>query len=109
MLHAGDPYRLVADAARTLAAGQAWDSRLGWPFGSTTALRKADPVLRLALEIAANDEVERVALEGELHLLELEWREAEELASISDNLLVPDWIRARIEAWQRTIPGSPKN
>jgi hypothetical protein len=44
---------------------------------------------RLAMEMAANEENERKALEGELALLEEEWRVAEEIASISDNLLVP--------------------
>ncbi|TVP59453.1 MAG: hypothetical protein EA351_01565 [Gemmatimonadales bacterium] len=57
------------------------------------------PRLRLALEIAANEELERRALEGEMDLLEQEWREAEELAAISDELLIPpgveDWMRER--------------
>jgi hypothetical protein len=59
----------------------------------------ARPVLRLAVEIAANEETERRALEGEMSLLEQEWREAEELAAISDELLIPpridEWIRER--------------
>ncbi len=52
---------------------------------------------RLALEMALHEEQERRALEGELWLLERAWREAEEIAAISDNLLVPkgaeDFIR----------------
>lgn len=52
---------------------------------------------RLALEMAAHEEAERRALEGELHELELAWREAEELAAIADNLFLPasvmEWIR----------------
>ena len=43
---------------------------------------------RLALEMALHEEQERRALEGELWLLERAWREAEEIAAISDNLLV---------------------
>ncbi|TVP48220.1 MAG: hypothetical protein EA350_03485 [Gemmatimonadales bacterium] len=100
VVKAGDPERLGGLAARAMAEGKAWESHVGWPFGDQSALNRADPVLRLALEIAANDEVERVALEGELHLLELEWREAEELAAISDDLLVPEWVRRRIEGWR---------
>jgi len=100
VVKAGDPERLGGLAARAMAEGKAWESHVGWPFGDQSALNRADPVIRLALEIAANDEVERVALEGELHLLELEWREAEELAAISDDLLVPDWMRRRIEGWR---------
>ncbi len=52
----------------------------------------AKPALRLALEIAVNEELERRALAGEMALLEREWREAEELAAISDSLLVPEWV-----------------
>lgn len=43
---------------------------------------------RLALEMALHEEQERRALEGELWVLERAWREAEEIAAISDNLLV---------------------
>ena len=48
----------------------------------------AEPT-RLALEMALNEERERRALEGELWLLERRWKEAEEIAAISDNLLLP--------------------
>ncbi|MXW17272.1 MAG: hypothetical protein F4X60_14400 [Gemmatimonadetes bacterium] len=48
----------------------------------------AEPT-RLALEMALNEERERRALEGELWLLERRWKEAEEIAAISDNLLIP--------------------
>ena len=41
---------------------------------------------RLAVEMAVNEENERRALEGELTLLELEWKEAEEIAGIADRL-----------------------
>ena len=44
---------------------------------------------RLALEMALHEEQERRALAGELIDLELAWREAEEIAGIADNLLVP--------------------
>ena len=51
---------------------------------------------RLAIEMALHEESERRALEGELADLERMWREAEELASIADNLLLPaavtEWI-----------------
>lgn len=45
--------------------------------------------VRLALEMAAHEERERRALEGELAELEREWREAEEIAEIADSLLLP--------------------
>jgi hypothetical protein len=41
---------------------------------------------RLAVEMAVNEENERRVLEGELMLLELEWKEAEEIAGIADHL-----------------------
>jgi len=44
---------------------------------------------RLALEMALHEEAERRALEGELAQLELAWKDAEEVAAIADNLLVP--------------------
>jgi hypothetical protein len=59
-------------------------------------LATADPVLQLAMEMAVNEEAERRALEGEVALLEREWREAEELAAISDDLLFPSALRGRL-------------
>jgi hypothetical protein len=49
-------------------------------------------ITRLTLEIAAHDQLERRALEGELAILDRMWREAEEIAAISDNLLVPRFV-----------------
>jgi hypothetical protein len=43
----------------------------------------------LAMEMAAHEDVERRAMEGELAILEAAWRQAEEIASIADNLFVP--------------------
>ena len=45
---------------------------------------------RLALEMALHEEDERRALEGELWRLEQAWREAEEIAAIADDLLLPE-------------------
>ena len=44
---------------------------------------------KLALEMALHEEQERRALEGELWRLEQAWRDAEEIAAISDSLLLP--------------------
>jgi hypothetical protein len=44
---------------------------------------------KLALEMALHEEQERRALEGELWRLERAWEEAEEIAAISDSLLLP--------------------
>lgn len=51
-----------------------------------TALPKLPLVDRLALEMAADEDVERRAMQGELAELEAAWREAEEIAAIADNL-----------------------
>jgi hypothetical protein len=40
--------------------------------------------------MATHEEAERRALEGELAILEEAWRQAEEIADISDNLLLPE-------------------
>lgn len=53
------------------------------------------PAQRLALEMVLHEDDERRALEGELAELEERWREAEEVAAISDNLLVPSSIDER--------------
>jgi hypothetical protein len=51
-----------------------------------TLLPKLPLVDRLALEMAANEDAERRAMEGELTVLEAAWREAEEIAAIADTL-----------------------
>ena len=48
--------------------------------------------VRAALEMAASEEAERRAMEGELAALEESWREAEEIASIADNLFLPESV-----------------
>jgi hypothetical protein len=52
---------------------------------------------KLALEMAVHEEQERRALEGELWLLEAAWRDAEEIAGISDDLFVPTEANEFIE------------
>ncbi|MGM0668612.1 MAG: hypothetical protein ACQET1_02780 [Gemmatimonadota bacterium] len=45
---------------------------------------------RMALEMALHEEQERRALQGELKVLEAAWKRAEEIAAISDDLLLPE-------------------
>jgi hypothetical protein len=59
----------------------------------------------LALEMAAHEEIERQALEGELMRLEEAWREAEEIASIADTLVLPASVE-RFVARHRKSPSS---
>src|SRR5262245_22166035 len=62
-----------------------------------------NPVQRLAFEMALHEEAERRAMEGELAELERAWREAEEIAAISDDLLLPAGVQEKIER----LHGSP--
>ena len=68
------------------------------PRASLTRLPTVD---RLALEMAANEAHERRALEGELAALADEWREAEEIAAIADDLLLPDGVDAGMRRARR--------
>ena len=79
---AGHPERFLSDIARS----DGFENRRG-ESGSIAEMPKPT---RLALEMALHEEQERRALEGELWLLEQAWREAEEIAEISDNLLLPE-------------------
>ena len=91
----GDPHRFIADStergsaatAREFPApGRGRKARLSGPGW----VRKMPRPTRLALEMALHEEQERSALEGELAQLEQAWREAEEIAAIADNLLLPE-------------------
>ena len=58
--------------------------------------------VRLALEMAAHEEQERRALEGELAVLEAAWREAEEVAKIADDMFTPADTDARLDEIRKT-------
>ncbi|MEJ7811117.1 MAG: hypothetical protein WKG32_11960 [Gemmatimonadaceae bacterium] len=62
------------------------------PFGALGADQS------LALEMAVQEMHERRALGGELARLAVAWREAEAIAAIADDLLLPAWIGERIRA-----------
>ena len=53
----------------------------------------------------AHEESERRALEGELEILQAAWREAEEVASIADRLLIPDHIEDWIRKYKKKLAG----
>ena len=71
------------------------DEPVAQAAGAAVRFAQLDAVQLAALEMAAHEEAERRAFEGELADLEAAWREAEEIASIADNLLLP----AGIEEW----------
>jgi hypothetical protein len=59
-------------------------------------LSRAPVEARLALEMSLQEDGERRALHGELAALETAWREAEQLAAIADNLLLPSDLLERL-------------
>ncbi|WP_419165581.1 hypothetical protein [Candidatus Palauibacter sp.] len=64
-------------------------------------IHKMPKPTRLALEMAVHEEDERRALEGELWRLERAWRDAEAIAAIADNLVLPKGVaesEARLKA-----------
>jgi hypothetical protein len=82
---AGHPDRYLANTLRGIAApGHAKRA-----VKKRSALQQLPKPAKLAVEMALHEEQERRALEGELAILEAAWREAEEIAGIADNLLVP--------------------
>jgi hypothetical protein len=78
-----DPLRYFTSTARNFARGE-------------DRVKQFPKPAQLALEMAANEETERRAMEGELWFLERTWRDAEQIASIADNLLVPDSVEATL-------------
>lgn len=84
------------------------ESRFGRSKKAHTLIGLPNPS-RLALEMASHEESERRALEGELHLLEAAWRDAEEIAQISDDMFLPESIDedlARLKRQRDSAPGA---
>ena len=103
----GGGKKTVQEAVRDLDERRGSEAYLAQYFGAAGPVDKKGrpkPVAtlpaptRLALEMALHEEAERRAIEGELTLLEAAWEEAEEIANISDNLLVPGDVEARLAA-----------
>ncbi|HEV8233723.1 MAG TPA: hypothetical protein VGP84_03960, partial [Gemmatimonadaceae bacterium] len=71
-------------------ANRSFWGRGGTGSEETTPLFRLPSVDRLALEMASNEDIERRALEGELASLAEAWKEAEEIAHISDELFADE-------------------
>ncbi len=84
-----DPGRFFATQTRSGMLAPASLSEKG------RIIKQIPKPIRLALEMSAHEDAERRALEGELAMLEAAWKEADEIAGISDNLLLP----AEVETW----------
>jgi hypothetical protein len=91
----------VAQRAPVIRSPTRWQGRR-WRGGySSRALNQGLFALptpeRLALEMALHEEAERKALEGELLELERAWKDAEEVAAISDDMFVSPGIAGALE------------
>jgi hypothetical protein len=82
-----DPVKTFEATASRAAKHPSWND---YDKGALLSLLPAE--IRLALEMVSHEDTERRAFEGELYLLEDAWREAEEIASISDNMFLPTQI-----------------
>ena len=60
--------------------------------GLSGYVNKMPKPIKLGLEMALHEDQERRALEGELWRLEQAWRDAEEIAAIADDLLLPKGV-----------------
>lgn len=97
----------VRDAAALVDERPRLDSFLGYarkqgdPHHRSAALKSINAEARLAIEMLANEESERRYLEGELKLLEHQWKAADELARIADGLAVSDEVHHQIDGTSR--------
>jgi hypothetical protein len=89
---AGHPTRLLETAASIALKGR-------WNPYSNGRLSTIPLEARLALEMMMHEDDERRALEGELAVLEARWKEADEIAGISDNMFLP----ASVTGWMNKI------
>jgi hypothetical protein len=96
----GGPDQAFAGAA---ARVHTWAARQA--FGDTGALLHLPPEVRLALEMAAHEAQERRALEGELAELARAWQEAETIAAIADDLLLPTTVAERLRRLKARATG----
>jgi hypothetical protein len=102
----GGPARYVeqlAKRAEVLTAVRGKAHRFGRKgrLGKTGLYGLAN-VDRLGLEMALHEDAERRAMQGELALLEAAWRDAEEIAAIADDLLVPTDVRSSLDRLRGT-------
>jgi hypothetical protein len=94
---AGGSEALFASLARDERRHQgqwSWMRNRKTPAGALSGLSAE---ARLALEMGAHEEQERRALEGELRELEAAWEQAEEIAAIADDLLLPEGLSAKLD------------
>ena len=82
----------------------AWTRLRPWEIislGMPVWLASAPPEDRLALEMAVTEELEQRQLADRSAILAEEWHDEEEIGAISDDLLLPDGVRKRLDELRR--------
>ena len=100
----------IANAARARWLAETrrdWWGRT-WAHEEYPGLTEFDRSLRVAMEMALHEDTERAAAEGDLAPLEAAWREAEEIAAIADNLLLPATVTRRLADLRGQAPADAK-
>jgi hypothetical protein len=98
----GGSKRAVAHAVQSIDARRGAEAYLeDWlrsqpAVDRVKAVARQSIVSRLALEMALHEEAERRAIEGELTQLLAAWEDAERIAKISDDLLMPPEVDRRL-------------
>ncbi|HEY4217942.1 MAG TPA: hypothetical protein VGM67_12445 [Gemmatimonadaceae bacterium] len=82
----GAPRGTFSERLALQLANRSFWGRGGTGSDEQTPLFRLPAVDRLALEMAANEDIERRALLGELDSLHAAWKDAEEIAAIADEL-----------------------
>ncbi len=89
---AGHPEEFLRRAPSVEPTSGRWKADKGPP-----PLVRLPAPTRLALEMALHEEQEMRAMQGELWRLERAWEEAEEIAGIADDLLLPESTDERLD------------
>jgi hypothetical protein len=84
------PHGSFSERLAIQLANRSFWGRGGTNSDEATPLFRLPAVDRLALEMAANEDIERRALLGELELLHTAWKDAEEIAAIADEMFTDD-------------------
>jgi hypothetical protein len=87
---AEDPKGSFSERLALQLANRSFWGRGGTGSDEKTPLFRLPAVDRLALEMAANEDIERRALMGELESLHAAWKDAEEIARIADEMFADD-------------------
>ena len=97
--------KLIGEAADPMAVFQRYAAIPTRPVARLTPpehrIHRLPTEVRLALEMAAHEEQERRALEGELAILQAAWRDAEEIAQIADDMFLPPGTESRLDVLRK--------